>query len=97
MYLNHLLGLLGFAALVATRALPLNASSGNHTVQTAATYGNYDPDNIASDAWWDKYRKKGNLYQCLFEANDEAAGRLVEDTRVPPSAQSTWKGSMYGE
>ncbi|KAJ4991273.1 hypothetical protein SVAN01_03171 [Stagonosporopsis vannaccii] len=99
MLLNHLLGLIGFATCAAARALPVNTSSSstsNETVQTAGTYQFYDPNNIASDAWWDKYREKGNHYQCLFEADDEAAGRLVEDTRVPPSCQSIWKGSMYG-
>lgn len=96
MLLNHLLGLAGFAALVIARALPLNVSTVgfDHAVQTAGRV--YDPDNLASDTWWDRYRDKGSHYQCLFEADDEAAGRLVEDTRIPPSAQSVWKGSMSG-
>lgn len=96
MHLNRLLGPIGFIALATARAFPSFTSLGNHTVQAAATYENYDPKNIASDAWWDKYSMKGSHYQCLFKANDEAAGRLVEDTRVPPSCQSLWKGSMYG-
>ncbi|KAF1364864.1 hypothetical protein EJ07DRAFT_54177, partial [Lizonia empirigonia] len=59
--------------------------------------GQYEPDNIAPDAIWDKYMKKGYHYQCLFEANDEDAGRLIEDLRTPPSAQSIWKGSMEAD
>lgn len=65
----------------------------NTTVQTA---GEFRPENIASDAWWDRYRNKGQQYQCLFAAGDKEAGRLVGDTRVPASAGSAWKGSMYG-
>lgn len=97
MLFKHLLVLSGAVGLAAARALPLNASAsgfGDYTLQTA---GEWNPNNIASDGWWDKYTKKGSHYQCLFEANDEAAGRLVEDTRVPPSAQSVWKGSLSSE
>ena len=97
MRLNYLLALPGFVAITAARALLLNTSTGwigdYNIVQTAAEY---NPNNIASNTWWDKYQKKGYHYQCLFEANDEGAGRLIEDTRIPPSAQSIWKGSMYG-
>lgn len=97
MRFRHLIVLLGPVALAAARVLPHNASavgSVDHDVQTAVEYR---PDNIASDQWWDKYRKKGAHYQCLFVADDEDAGRLVEDTRVPPSAQSVWKGDMSGK
>ncbi|KZM22840.1 hypothetical protein ST47_g6020 [Ascochyta rabiei] len=89
--------LLSILAITAVRALPLNASAagvGNYIVQTA---GEYNPSNLASDAIWDKYRKKGDHYQCLFEANDENAGRLVEDSRTPPSAQSVWKGTRAAD
>ncbi|KAJ4355083.1 hypothetical protein N0V95_003246 [Ascochyta clinopodiicola] len=89
--------LLGVFAITAVQAVPLNASAAgisNYVVQTA---GDYDANNIASDAIWDKYQKKGDHYQCLFEANDENAGRLIEDPRTPPSAQSVWKGGMYAD
>jgi hypothetical protein len=96
--------LLGFVALTVARALPFNASTGgvgdykpsieDYIIQTA---GYYQPNNIASDAIWDKYQKKGDHYQCLFPASNEAAGRLVEDKRTPPSAQSVWSGDMYGK
>jgi hypothetical protein len=89
--------LLGFVAITTVQALPLNAStaiSGDYSVQKA---DEYDANNIASDSIWHKYQQKGSHYQCLFEANDENAGRLIEDNRTPPSAQSIWKGSMYGK
>lgn len=98
--------LLGFIINTIVRALPLNASTGSLNDYTSSTptvdlivhtAGHYDPDNIAPDAIWDKYTKKGYHYQCLFEANDEDAGRLIEDVRIPPSAQSIWKGSMEGK
>lgn len=98
MQLNFV-ALLGFAATALGRALPYNVSTagvgdGDYIVQTA---GDFNPNNLASDGIWDKYQKKGDHYQCLFEANDEGAGRLVEDTRTPPSAASVWKGSQYCE
>jgi hypothetical protein len=96
MQLNFIV-LLGSVTFTVARALPLNVSTagiGDYIVQTAAEY---NLNNLASDGIWDKYQKKGDHYQCLFEANDEGAGRLVEDTRTPPSAASTWKGSMYSK
>lgn len=95
--------LLGFVALTIARVLPPIASDGGSVDDKPSydvlvvTAGEYDANNIASDGTWDKYRKEGDHYQCLFEANDEGAGRLIEDTRTPPSAQSIWKGSMYGK
>lgn len=77
-------------------ALPLNASISGNVDDIAYTAGDGYPDAIASDEIWDKYQKKGNHYQCLFEANDEGAGYLIEDKRTPPSAQSVWKGDMIG-
>ncbi|KAH6615114.1 hypothetical protein C7974DRAFT_59498 [Boeremia exigua] len=90
MRLNYLLTLSGLAASIAARVLPLNASLFSDRVQTA---GLFDGKSIASDADWNKYRGKGSHYQCLFQANDEVAGMLVEDTRTPPSAQSIWRGT----
>lgn len=97
MRLNCLLALLSYIAFTAALTLPLNPSTGAVDDYAVPTAGDFSPGNIASDAWWDKYRNKGKHYQCLFEANDESAGRLVADARVPPSAQSVWRGSMYGE
>jgi hypothetical protein len=95
--------LLSVAALTLAHVLPYNASNsdvGDYVpsiddllVQTA---GSWSPDNIASDEIWDRYQKKGAHYQCLFPATNEAAGRLVEDKRTPPSAQSVWAGNMIG-
>ena len=89
--------LLGCVAIAVARALPLNSSTGVVADGVVHTATDYSPTNIASDAIWDKYQKKGDHYQCLFEANDEGAGYLIEDERTPPSAQSIWKGSMYGK
>lgn len=97
MHFNRLFALAGCAATAAARALPTNVSTVFGDYNVVQTAGNYDANNIASDGWWDKYQKKGDHYQCLFTANDEVAGRLIEDTRTPPSAQSVWKGSMYSE
>lgn len=86
-----------FVAFTVARAFPLKLSTFGIDEYIVQTAGEYNPNNLASDGIWDKYQKKGNHYQCLFEANDEDAGRLVEDTRTPPSAASIWKGSMYGK
>ncbi|KAJ4342391.1 hypothetical protein N0V87_001009 [Didymella glomerata] len=94
MQLNRLFALAGVAATAAARVLPANVSTSDGIVHTA---GYFDPNKLASDGLWDKHQKKGDHYQCLFAADDEAAGRLVEDTRTPPSAQSVWKGNMYAE
>lgn len=94
MQLNRLLALAGVAAIAAARVLPVNVTTSDGIVQTAGSSG---PDKLATGGWWDKYRKKGEHYQCLFAADDEGAGRLVGDTRTPPSAQSIWKGDMYGK
>ena len=45
---------------------------------------------VASAAEWAKAIEKGNRLNCRLDANDEAAGRLWEDTRNPPSARSQW-------
>ena len=94
MQFNRVFTLAGVAAIAAARALPANVSASDGVAQTA---GFFDPGKIASDGVWKKYRAKGDHYQCLFVADDEGAGRLVEDTRTPPSAQSIWKGNMYGK
>lgn len=93
MHLNRIFALAGVAAIAAARALPVNVSTSDGVVQSV---GFFDPGNIASDGVWEKYRAKGDHYQCLFVADDEGAGQLVGDTRTPPSAQSIWKGNMYG-
>ncbi|KAJ4380520.1 hypothetical protein N0V86_003877 [Didymella sp. IMI 355093] len=82
------------AVIVAVRALPTNIPNFSSVVHTA---GYYDSDSLTSDGLWNKYQRKGEHYQCLFTAEDEGAGQLIEDTRTPPSAQSIWKGSMYVE
>lgn len=91
---QQLFALASCVTAAAARVLPVNVSTSDGIVQTA---GAFDPNILASDGLWNKYQKKGDHYQCLFTADDEGAGRLVEDTRTPPSAQSIWKGDMYGK
>ncbi|RMZ69880.1 WD domain-containing [Pyrenophora seminiperda CCB06] len=46
--------------------------------------------DIATAEEWASAVQKGNRLTCRLEANDEAAGRLWQDTRNPPSAHSEW-------
>jgi hypothetical protein len=80
--------LLAAAALfsIAIRRSAINSSEPTE-VHVAASW---DPHNIASDAAWAKYTEKGARLACRLDANVEAAGRLWEDSRTPPSARSEW-------
>lgn len=57
----------------------------------------FNPNDIASDAIWQKYIEKGEFYQCLFECTDRLAGKGLQDTRTPPSAESIWQGDLVSE
>ncbi|KAF3043373.1 hypothetical protein E8E12_001895 [Didymella heteroderae] len=61
-------------------------------VATAET--DWDPDDIATDATWAKYRAKGHWYGCLLDMKDELCGRALGDMRNPPSAESIWQGDL---
>jgi hypothetical protein len=63
----------------------------------ALSANDFDPNNQADQALWDKYLKKGDHMMCLMEATDKGAGWLEKDTRQPPSAASRWKGDLRGE
>jgi hypothetical protein len=73
------------------------AGSEPDTVQVAGT--DWDPTNIADDATWQKYKKKGNWLRCLMEMPDEVAGRQWPNylNRNPPSARSEWQGTLEGK
>jgi hypothetical protein len=61
-------------------------------VQTASR--KFDPDNIASDEAWEKYKAKGTWYICLLDLSNENAGKGLKDSRTPPSAESKWQGNL---
>jgi len=71
------------------------SASEPNLVQIAA---DFDPTDVANDASWDKYKKKGNWLRCLMEMPDEVAGREWPNylNRNPPSAASQWKGTLEG-
>jgi hypothetical protein len=50
----------------------------------------WDPSVTFDDNAWYKAIEKGARLTCRLDANDEAAGRLWEDTRNLPSARSEW-------
>jgi len=76
--------LLALAALV---TLPSVIATNSFDVQVDFFW---DPSEVASAAELAEAIKKGNRLNCRLDANDEAAGRLWEDTRNPPSARSQW-------
>ncbi|KAI4929772.1 hypothetical protein J4E86_011714 [Alternaria arbusti] len=79
---------LSLLAVVAPIALAQDLASSNATdVRIAAEF---DPEDIADAAEWTAAYEKGTRLVCRLEANDEAAGRLWQDTRDPPSARSQW-------
>ena len=79
---------LSLLAAIAPIALAQHLASSNATdVQIAAEF---DPEDIADAAEWAAAYEKGTRLACRLEANDEAAGRLWQDTRNPPSARSQW-------
>ncbi|KAH6875069.1 hypothetical protein BKA58DRAFT_281314, partial [Alternaria rosae] len=71
------------------------SASEPNLVQIAA---DFDPTDVANDASWDKYKKKGNWLHCLMDMPDEVAGRNWPNylNRNPPSARSQWKGTLEG-
>jgi len=72
------------------------SASEPNLVQIAA---DFDPTDVANDASWDKYKKKGNWLRCLMEMPDEVAGREWPNylDRNPPSARSQWVGTLEGK
>jgi hypothetical protein len=54
----------------------------------------YDPAVIAEQATWDKYAARGGQLMCAMRKSDKYAGTVMEDTRVPPSAESIWTGDL---
>ncbi|KAH6615084.1 hypothetical protein C7974DRAFT_443181 [Boeremia exigua] len=58
---------------------------------------NFDPNNIANDATWTKYTKKGEWYGCLLDMTIEQAGKGLKDPRTPPFAESKWQGDFRNE
>jgi hypothetical protein len=50
--------------------------------------------NFATDAVWNRYVAKGNRLACLMTATDAGAGFLIQDSREPPSAASSWTGDL---
>jgi hypothetical protein len=67
------------------------------SIQVAGT--GWDPHNIADDASWQKFKKKGNMFYCLMDMPDVVAGNKWPDPykRTPPSASSPWKGTLQGK
>jgi hypothetical protein len=54
-------------------------------------------DNLASPEDWETYSLKGGALMCALEGTDRMAGRLINDTRNPPSAASAWSGDLKQE
>ncbi|KAJ8107057.1 hypothetical protein OPT61_g9127 [Boeremia exigua] len=57
----------------------------------------FEGDEFASDADWQKFTNKGGTLMCGLDGNDEEAGLLMDDKRVPPSAASLWTGDLRQE
>lgn len=60
------------------------------------TAGDWDPNNLASDADWIRYRTKGHWLGCLLAGTDAASGAAWPDPyrRNPLSASSPWRGTL---
>ncbi|KAK1908835.1 hypothetical protein P3342_006714 [Pyrenophora teres f. teres] len=54
-------------------------------------------DDTASAEDWKTYKAKGGALMCGLEGSDQAAGRLIGDTRQPPSAASKFNGDLQTE
>ncbi|KAH7071743.1 hypothetical protein FB567DRAFT_612413 [Paraphoma chrysanthemicola] len=54
-------------------------------------------DDTASDAEFEKFALKGGALMCALGGTDKTAGRLLRDTRDPPSAASIWTGNLRQE
>ncbi|EDU43710.1 conserved hypothetical protein [Pyrenophora tritici-repentis Pt-1C-BFP] len=54
-------------------------------------------DDPASPEDWQKYTAKGGALMCGLEGSDQTAGRLMGDTRQPPSAASKFNGDLQTE
>jgi hypothetical protein len=82
-----------------SKAPPQFSSPELNPLQLATGFGglDFDINNYADQALWDKYLKKGDHMLCLMEATDQGAGWLEEDTRQPPSAASKWTGDLRGD
>jgi len=86
-----------YDAPISRIALPFGAQntvqfSEPSLVQIAET--RFDINNIASDEQWNKYKAKGVWYSCLLDMTIEKAGKALEDSRVPPSAEAVWQGDF---
>ena len=75
-------------ALTASIAFCQNIASSEPT--DVRVTGLWNPNDVATAAEWTAAHQKGARLTCRLEATDEAAGRLWQDTRNPPSARSQW-------
>lgn len=73
-----------------------NASEELHEPEsnTQPHISGYDPAAIADQATWDKYAARGGQLMCVMRRSDKYAGTVMEDSRVPPSAESIWTGDL---
>jgi hypothetical protein len=63
----------------------------------ATALDSFDPNNIASDEAWNKYKAKGAWYGCLLDMSDIIAGEQLGDQRTTPSAESIWRGDLQSK
>lgn len=54
-------------------------------------------DDYASEEDWKRYTSKGHTLMCALASNDENAGKIIGDTRNPPSAASEFQGTLEQE
>jgi hypothetical protein len=79
---------------------PADALLGNSTsslgLATLFARAVLDPNEVASDALFEKHRAKGHWLGYLLDATDEGAGKGWPDphARTPKSARSIWTGTL---
>jgi hypothetical protein len=54
-------------------------------------------DDLANPADWETFSLKGSALMCALEGTDQTAGRLIKDTRNPPSAATSWSSDLKQE
>ncbi|RMZ69150.1 cytochrome p450 [Pyrenophora seminiperda CCB06] len=87
--------ILALATLVISEHINLTAPV-NWTLGTTPVHELHKRHEPADQELWDKHVAKGERLLCLMEVSDNYAGRMLQDTRNPPSAASIWTGTLDG-
>ncbi|KAK3214076.1 hypothetical protein GRF29_28g1908730 [Pseudopithomyces chartarum] len=76
--------------LLALAGLPVGRAGSSHPAVVAR---DFDPNRLASDGTWSKFKCKGEQLMQAMKGSDQEAAKIMN----LPAAQSVWSGDLKGE